>query len=183
MAAPPNKRHSEYLWSLCNDCDLIEPFRFFNPNRKEFTFTPRDILKKNRSRIDFFLVSDYLVNKIGKIEISQTLQSNLFDHKAVILDFNKQHNGISRPCISNSILDDKNLDLFLSSNLFKVLELFFLVPIFLFCLLCLFLFIVMVCVRSAFHAFHSLRVDLVFLFEREKEEREREREREREKNR
>ena len=48
MAAPPNKRHSEYLWSLCNDCDLIEPFRFFNPNRKEFTFTPRDILKKKQ---------------------------------------------------------------------------------------------------------------------------------------
>ena len=119
MAAPPNKRHSEYLWSLCNDCDLIEPFRFFNPNRKEFTFTPRDILKKNRSRIDFFLVSDYLVNKIGKIEISQTLQSNLFDHKAVILDFNKQQNGISRPCISNSILDDENLDKIVWTALFE----------------------------------------------------------------
>ena len=119
MAAPPNKRHSEYLWSLCNNFDLIEPFRFFNPNRKEFTFTPRDILKKNRSRIDFFLVSDYLVNKIGKIEISQTLQSNLFDHKAVILDFNKQHNGISRPCISNSILDDENLDKIVWTALFE----------------------------------------------------------------
>ena len=42
---------------------------------------------------------------VGKIEIAQTLQSNLFDHKAVLLDFKKVRQGISRPCISRKILD------------------------------------------------------------------------------
>ena len=43
MAASPNKRHSEYLWALCNEFKMVDPFRFLNPNRKEYTFTPRDI--------------------------------------------------------------------------------------------------------------------------------------------
>ena len=110
MVSTPNKRHSEYLCNLCDEFQLIDPFRFFNPNRKEFTFTPRDITKKNRSRIDFFVVTSHLVTGIGKIEISQTLQSNLFDHKAVLMDFIRGNKGISRPCISTKILEADNLE-------------------------------------------------------------------------
>ena len=71
----------------------------------EFTYTPRDLNRSNRSRLDFFFISNHLIPIVGKIEIAQTLQSNLFDHKAVLLDFKKVRQGNSRPCISRKILD------------------------------------------------------------------------------
>jgi exonuclease III len=54
MRNVPNMRHSEYIRDLCNDLDLIEPFRYKFPNKKEYTFIPRSVLSTNRSRIDYF---------------------------------------------------------------------------------------------------------------------------------
>ena len=64
-------------------------------------------------------MSEQIVNKIGKIEISQSLQSNLFDRKAVVLDLNKPNIGMSRPCISNKTLDSDNLDLVVWATVFE----------------------------------------------------------------
>jgi hypothetical protein len=112
MNSIPNKRHSEYLATFCNNANLIDPFRAKFPNRKEFTYMPADPTKRNRSRIDFFLISKQLLNAVTEISISPSLQSKVFDHKAVLLSFEpKKRTGPIRPTISHAILRDPDLDL------------------------------------------------------------------------
>ncbi len=112
MNAIPNKRHSEYLRNLCNAANLIEPFRAKFPNRKEFTYISSDPLKRNRSRIDFFIISNQLLNSVTDVYICPGLQSKVFDHKAVVLSFkHKVPVGTVRPTISHAILRDPDLDL------------------------------------------------------------------------
>ncbi len=57
MNALPNKRHTELLIDLCTDTGLVDPYHARYPNRKEYTYIPSDLVKKNRSQIDFFLIS------------------------------------------------------------------------------------------------------------------------------
>jgi exonuclease III len=59
-----------------------------NPNRREFTYVPRDRSKENRSRIDFMLISWSLAADISSAYIAKELQNALFDHKAVFTCFN-----------------------------------------------------------------------------------------------
>jgi exonuclease III len=103
MANPPNIRHSILLGNVCDEFDLVDPFRSLYPNRKDFTFCPRSINQNNRSRIDFFTVSRELLAGAQSCSIAPGLQSRLFDHKAVILDFypvKSKKNG--RTYISNA---------------------------------------------------------------------------------
>ncbi len=82
------------------------------PNRREFTYKPSDPTKRNRSRIDFFLISKQLLNSVTNISICANLQSKVFDHKAVFLSFTPvRKEGIVRPTISHTILRDPDLDL------------------------------------------------------------------------
>ena len=85
MAALPNPANSKSLNKLCRDLKLTDPFRILWPERKDYTYIPRDVTKKNRSRIDFFIISKNIVSKIRKCDILPTVQSKLFDHKAVTL--------------------------------------------------------------------------------------------------
>jgi hypothetical protein len=112
MNSIPHKRHSEYLLTMCDTVNLTEPFRAKFPNRREFTYKLSDPTKKNRSRIDFFLISKQLLNSVTNISISVNLQSRVFDHKAVLLSFAPvRKEGIVRPTISHTILRDPDLDL------------------------------------------------------------------------
>jgi hypothetical protein len=54
MRSLPNKRHTDLLIELCIKLELTDPFRVKFPVRREFSYTPSDPLKRNRSRIDFF---------------------------------------------------------------------------------------------------------------------------------
>jgi hypothetical protein len=112
MISIPNKRHSEYLANLCETCNLTEPFRAKFPNRREFTYRPSDPSKRNRSRIDFFLISKQLLNSVTDVFICANLQSRVFDHKAINLSFvPARKEGTVRPTISHTILRDPDLDL------------------------------------------------------------------------
>jgi hypothetical protein len=112
MNSIPNKRHSEYLATMCETCNLTEPFRAKFPNRREFTYRPSDPSKRNRSRIDFFLISKQMLNSVTYISICANLQSRVFDHKAILLSFvPARKEGIVRPTISHTILRDPDLDL------------------------------------------------------------------------
>ena len=108
----PNLRHSNLLSNMCTDLDLIDPYRTFHPNRRDFSFIPRSKTQINRSRIDFFLISRNLFNHTSSCDISSTLQSSLFDHKAIRLSFSEpKNNTIRKPSISRSIIRDVNLDI------------------------------------------------------------------------
>jgi hypothetical protein len=112
MNSIPNKRHSEYLFNLCTTNNLTDPFRAKYPNRQEFSYVPSDPLKKNRSCIDFFIISNQLLNCVSDIYICPGLQSKVFIHKAVVLSFKPPvREGPIRPTISHAILRDPDLDL------------------------------------------------------------------------
>jgi exonuclease III len=85
MTNLPNPLNTNSVINLCDSCNLTDPFRYVYPDRAEFTYSPRDINKKNRSRLDYFLISTNLLNLISDVSIKQILQNNLFDHKAILL--------------------------------------------------------------------------------------------------
>jgi len=87
MVDLPNKRHSELLELLMRRAQLVDPFRFLHPEKNEYSYIPRNTLLKNRSRIDFFLVSERISEHIQTCEIDNTLLSKAFDHRAISLSF------------------------------------------------------------------------------------------------
>ena len=53
----------------------------------DYTFIPKSKDQSNRSRIDFILVSEGLIQFANECDILPSLQNNLFDHKAVYVNF------------------------------------------------------------------------------------------------
>jgi exonuclease III len=49
MRAVPNTSHSRRLLQLCQERQLADPYRHLYPDRKEFTYCPRDALRTNKS--------------------------------------------------------------------------------------------------------------------------------------
>ncbi len=119
MRSPPNVRHSVLLKKMCDDLDLSDPFRVKYPNRRDFSYQPSAILKTNRSRIDFFIVSNNLIEKILSSSISQSLQNKMFDHRAIHLDFRRPPKVIRNPTISKSLLKDPDIDLVVKLSIFE----------------------------------------------------------------
>jgi hypothetical protein len=117
MRTAPNVRHSKLLKNMCNELELCDPFRAKYPNRQEFTYVPRIMNRNNRSRIDFFIVSNSLLPDISACEIATNLQNKLFDHKAILLSFKDPPRIIKQPTISRSILKDSELDLVVSLSI------------------------------------------------------------------
>ena len=107
----PNRRHSGYLEQFCEDLGLQDPFRALNPVRRDYTYSPFGVIRENRSRIDFFLVSNAIIPDVSSCEILPCTQNKLFDHKACILSFAKTKKIIRAPRIFNTILDDPDLDI------------------------------------------------------------------------
>jgi exonuclease III len=110
MLRPPNITHSRRLSEVCEIFDLSDPYRYLYPDMVDFTYIPRAAGNKNRSRLDFFLVSDTLLDYANECKIADYLQNKLFDHKAVTLYFNNKKgqdtDSRSRPTISNKELSD-----------------------------------------------------------------------------
>jgi hypothetical protein len=90
--------------ALCTDHDLSDPFRTLNPDLKEFTYYPSGLLRKNRSRIDFFLVSADLYDCIDSCIVAQSFCSRTFDHKPIFLNM-KRRRGKGRACVYDSTVN------------------------------------------------------------------------------
>ena len=88
MANLPNIRHSRLLSNLCDRFKLTDPYRVYFPTRRDFSYRPRNLLQKNKSRIDFFLMSEDLLMATSNCDMALGLQSKLLDHKAIYLSFN-----------------------------------------------------------------------------------------------
>jgi exonuclease III len=101
----PSKRRSEKINELSNTFNLTDPFRVFYPSKREYTYVPAVVENINRSRIDFFLISDDLMDQCLNCTISQSVTSNLFDHKCVSLHFRKpnqlKHLQVDRKFLNN----------------------------------------------------------------------------------
>ena len=55
MRQIPSRLRFERVNDLCEDMDLSDPFRILHPDDRDFTYNPSGSLRKNRSRIDYFL--------------------------------------------------------------------------------------------------------------------------------
>ncbi len=107
-ASIPSARRSTWLNQLCTDCNLTDPFRYFYPDSKEYTYVPFAAAANNRSRLDFFLVTESLLSQCVNCRIPHSLSSLLFDHKPVFLQFNR-FNPYKIQTIDDSILKDSDL--------------------------------------------------------------------------
>jgi exonuclease III len=97
MARLPNLNHSLLLNEMCDSFNLGDPFRFLYPEKLDFSYVPRVENSKNKSRLDFFIMSEDFMEKMAECVILPGLQNKLFDHKAVTLTLNKH----TAPIISN----------------------------------------------------------------------------------
>jgi exonuclease III len=89
MRELPNLQHSLCIADLCHELDISDPYRHFHYNKVEFSYAPRCEALSNKSRINYFLISNALLNNVSSCEINDGLQNRLFDHKAVTLSLNK----------------------------------------------------------------------------------------------
>jgi exonuclease III len=87
MSDIPNVRHSKYIQEFCEALELMDPYRFLYPNKKEFSYRPFGDSRKNRSRIDFFLVSNTLLSLKFDCSIGPSNLATCFDHKPITLKF------------------------------------------------------------------------------------------------
>jgi exonuclease III len=111
MRQPPNIRHSNLLKKMCEEFNLTDPYRVKYPLKQEFSYQPSDPKKKNRSRLDFFVVSNHLVENINKCYISATVQNKMFDHRAMFICMKTKPKQIRIPTISRELLKDPDIDL------------------------------------------------------------------------
>jgi exonuclease III len=111
----PNIRHSNYINEFCEALNLMDSYRFLYPNKKEFSYRPFGDKRKNRSRIDFFLISNELLNTKFECSISPALLASCFDHKPIFLSFLNNGNGArlgkKKLTIFESTLRDPDLDI------------------------------------------------------------------------
>jgi exonuclease III len=114
MQNPPNLRHSNLLKKMCNEMHLSDPFRVKFPFRKEFTYFSKDTTKKNKSRIDFFIVSNTILSKINKSFIQPHMQNKMFDHRAIFICCKDPPKVIKQPTISRDLIKDPDIELHVS---------------------------------------------------------------------
>jgi exonuclease III len=85
MVSVPNAVNSNLLEELCTDLALSDPYPTLYPTRIDFTYSPFGHVRNNRSRIDFFVVTNNLIPMLDECAISNTVTTSLFDHKCISL--------------------------------------------------------------------------------------------------
>jgi exonuclease III len=90
MRSVPSRLRSGMINDLCGAVSVSDPFRIMNPDSREYTYNPSGTLRKNRSRIDFFLITDNWYEQVDNCTIAQGYCRKTFDHKPVFLNLKKR---------------------------------------------------------------------------------------------
>jgi exonuclease III len=110
MARTPNQANGRLLKDFANKFEMTDPFRALNPTKIGFSYSPFGVLRKNRSRLDFFLVSSNMLQLINNCEIFSAHLSFMFDHKPIELKFGDPKKmpipEIRSNIVTNWFLDD-----------------------------------------------------------------------------
>jgi exonuclease III len=114
MNSPPSVFRSQKIQELLYNGQLTDPFRALWPEKREFTYIPRTG-RNNRSRIDFFVISDSILNLIKDCHISDSLHSSLFDHKSIHLTFGDAEVGGSNVIFNSTINHSRFMDIVITS--------------------------------------------------------------------
>ena len=95
MANIPSKRRTDKLRQLCTELKLLDLYRIFFPTQKEYTFIPSAVGLLNRSRLDFFIISENVLLRTSSCNIPHSLTSTVFDHKPVSLSTKRKKSYIN----------------------------------------------------------------------------------------
>jgi exonuclease III len=110
MAGLPNSKNSELLENMCTEFGLIDPYHALYPDRREYTYIPFGNVRLNRSRLDFFIITNNMLEMVSDCVIDSSLKFKLFDHKCVTLNIFKRPNISSKKdVLSNNFLTNKAL--------------------------------------------------------------------------
>ena len=98
-----NPKARNVVLDLIDDFKLVDPWRCYNPNIKRFTWRQPNPLKQ--SRLDFFLISEELMNFVKSTDILPGYRS---DHSMVLTNFsfNDLDRGKGYWKFNNSLLKD-----------------------------------------------------------------------------
>jgi hypothetical protein len=102
----PSRIRSDRVVEMCRVLDMSDPFQTLNPDAREFTYNPSGTLRKNRSRIDFFLVTDDVYRFVEKCTIAQGYCRKTFDHKPIFLSLKKKR-GSGRVSVTGRTIEHK----------------------------------------------------------------------------
>jgi hypothetical protein len=111
MVAIPNAANSKKLREVSEMLDVTDPYRVVHPGRKDYSYVPRQAGRTNKSRLDFFLVSTSVIDKIVECDIAPHLQNKLFDHKAIRLSFVRSKKSQKNLKIDQSTTKEEELDI------------------------------------------------------------------------
>jgi Reverse transcriptase (RNA-dependent DNA polymerase) len=103
----PSISRTNRVLRIAEKYSLIEPYRYFYPNRRDYTYIPNAAANTNRSRLDYFLISESLTNTLSDAGILTEKLSTLFDHKAATLELGKRQKKPDRNLVCDSILNNK----------------------------------------------------------------------------
>ncbi len=110
MAGLPNAKNSELLENMCFEFGLIDPYRALYPDRREYTYIPFGNVRLHRSRLDFFIITNDMLEMVHDCVIDSSLKCKLFDHKCVTLNILKKTQLLPKKnVLSNSFLIHKAL--------------------------------------------------------------------------
>jgi len=92
MAGIPSARRSRKIQEIATELKMTETYRIFKPNHREYTYVPSAAGNANRSRLDFFLISETLTHLLMSCKIPPALNSLVFDHKKISISFKPEKN-------------------------------------------------------------------------------------------
>jgi hypothetical protein len=102
MASPPSIFRSSSISNLCTLHKLLDSYRAMWPEGRDFTYIPKTG-RNNRSRIDFIIISDSLLEYCTKASISPSLNSTLFDHKSVHVSIGINEGGVNNTIFNSTL--------------------------------------------------------------------------------
>jgi len=117
MTAIPNPVNSGLLRDMCTQYNLSDPFRVLYPNKKDYTYSPFGDIRRNRSRLDFFLISNNLIPSVDHCRISPTVLCAQFDHKNISLSLNCKTDSVpKKKKLTNCYLNSRYLGLSVTAS-------------------------------------------------------------------
>jgi exonuclease III len=121
MAALPNQAKSALLREMCENKELCDPYRVLYPTKRDYSYTPFGDIRKNRSRLDFFLISNNLIPALEQCSISPSVLCAQFDHKNISISINcKPANTAKKKKLTNCFLNSRYLGLSVTTAAIEV---------------------------------------------------------------
>ena len=118
MTSLPSLIRTNLLLKMADSLNLTDPYRIFYPDRREFTFIPSSANQKNRSRLDFFLLSKPLSSSLINCTIPNATNGTMFDHKQISLSFRKK---VTPKCrmLKDHVFDSNESNAYVKASAFE----------------------------------------------------------------